>query len=170
MVYCAYCHSTVNYGIFWGNSPLSINIFRLQKKAVRIITNTRNRDSCTDLFKAPNIHLLQSHYIFSLVCFVAMIVDHYKVNLDIHGEDIRQGSKLHQTTSKLSHYLRGTYCMGIKIFSSLSFNIKYLSLNIKQFKWVLRNFFYSKSPYTLDEYFNYSSISDLGWLCNIFLL
>jgi len=30
-------------GILWGNSAYSINIFRLQKKAIMIITNTRNR-------------------------------------------------------------------------------------------------------------------------------
>jgi len=31
--YYAYFHSIMNYGItFWGNSPYSINIFRLQKK------------------------------------------------------------------------------------------------------------------------------------------
>lgn len=38
------------------------------------------------------------------------------VNSDIHGKDIRQSSNHHQTTSKLSFYQRGIYCMGIKIF------------------------------------------------------
>jgi len=42
-----------------------------------------------------------------------MSVDHYKVNLDIHDEETRQSSNLHQATSKLSHYPRGTNCMGI---------------------------------------------------------
>ena len=54
-----------------------------------------------------------------------MSVDHYKVHLNIHGEDTRQSSDLHQTTSELSRYPRGTYCMGIKIFSSLPFYMKY---------------------------------------------
>jgi len=65
---------------------------------------------------------------------------------------------IHQTTSVVSLYLRGTYCMGMKIFSSLRFHIKDLSYDIKQFKLVLRNFLYSDSFCTLDEYFNYDSI------------
>jgi hypothetical protein len=51
MIYYAYLHSSMNYAIiFWGNSSYSINIFRLQKKATGIITNTRNRYSCRALF------------------------------------------------------------------------------------------------------------------------
>jgi hypothetical protein len=76
MVYCAYFHSSMNYDfIFWGNSPYSMNIFRLQKKAVRPITNTRNRDSCRYPFKALNILPLQPQYIFLLLCFVVMNMD-----------------------------------------------------------------------------------------------
>jgi len=46
----------------------------------------------------------------------------------------------------------------MKIFTSLPFHIKDLSHDIKQFTLVLRNFLYSHSFYTLDEYFNYDSI------------
>jgi hypothetical protein len=38
MIYFAYVHSIMTYGIiFWGNSPYSIKIFRIQKKVVRIV-------------------------------------------------------------------------------------------------------------------------------------
>jgi hypothetical protein len=57
-----------------------------------------------DLFKAPNILSLQSQYILSLLCFVVMNTDQYKVNSDIHGKDSRQSSILHQTTYKLLLY------------------------------------------------------------------
>jgi hypothetical protein len=71
MIYYAHFHSIMNYGIiFWCNSSYSINIFRLQKKAIRIITNSRSRDSCRDLFQTLNILPLQSQYIFSLLRFV----------------------------------------------------------------------------------------------------
>ena len=76
MVYYAYFHSVLNNGIiFWGNSPHSKNIFRLQKKGNRIIMSTRKRDSCRYLFKALNLLPLQSKYIFSLLCFVVMNMD-----------------------------------------------------------------------------------------------
>ena len=52
IVYFAYVHSIQSYGItFWGNQPYSDKIFKIQKRAIRIITNSRMRDSCTELFK-----------------------------------------------------------------------------------------------------------------------
>jgi hypothetical protein len=50
MVYYAYFHLLMNYGIIvCGNSPYSINIFRIQKEAIGIITSTRNRESDRDV-------------------------------------------------------------------------------------------------------------------------
>jgi hypothetical protein len=45
MVYYAYFHSIIHYGvIFWGNSSYAIHIFRLQKREIRIMTDTGNRN------------------------------------------------------------------------------------------------------------------------------
>jgi hypothetical protein len=64
IVYYAYFHSIVNYGlIFWGNSSHSVTIFKIQKNIIRIITGCRSRDSCRDLFKNIKILSLQSQYI-----------------------------------------------------------------------------------------------------------
>jgi hypothetical protein len=71
MVYYAYFHSIVNYGlIFWGNSSHSVKIFKIQKNIIRILTGCRGRDSCRDLFKKLKILPLQSQYILSLLLFV----------------------------------------------------------------------------------------------------
>jgi hypothetical protein len=43
MIYYAYFHSILTYGIiFWGNSPYTIDLFRLQKRAIRIICGIHN--------------------------------------------------------------------------------------------------------------------------------
>jgi len=45
-IYFSYAHSIIAYGIiFWGNSSHSNNIFKLQKRAIRIIMNVDNRVS-----------------------------------------------------------------------------------------------------------------------------
>jgi hypothetical protein len=68
MIYYAYFHSVMNYGIIcWDNSSYSINIFRLQKNAIRISTNSRSRDSCRDLFKTKNSSPSISIYIFFIM-------------------------------------------------------------------------------------------------------
>ena len=54
-IYFAYFHSILSYGIiFWGNSTGN-EIFKLQKRAIRIMTNSSNRTSCCGLFKELGI-------------------------------------------------------------------------------------------------------------------
>ena len=63
-VYFAYVHSIITYGIiFWGNSPYSNNIFKVQKRVIKIIMKVENRVSCRELFKKLNIlHCTRSTY------------------------------------------------------------------------------------------------------------
>jgi len=71
MVYFAYIHSVMSYGIIcWGNQPYSDNIFKIQKRVIRNITNSRMRDSCRELFKNLEILPLYSQCIFSISIFV----------------------------------------------------------------------------------------------------
>ena len=72
MVYFAYVHSVMSYGIiFWRNQPYSEKIFKIKKKRViRIITNSRMRDACRELFQRLEILPLYSQYIFSLSVFM----------------------------------------------------------------------------------------------------
>jgi hypothetical protein len=52
MVYYAYFHSAMSCGIiFCGNSTYSTKVIRMQKRAIGIITGSKNRDPCRDLFK-----------------------------------------------------------------------------------------------------------------------
>jgi hypothetical protein len=56
------------YGIiiFWCNSHYSDSIFKIQKRIIRIITNTGRFDSCCQIYKQLQILPLPSQYIFSL--------------------------------------------------------------------------------------------------------
>jgi hypothetical protein len=61
-----YFHSTMSYAIiFWGNCTDSTKIFKMQKRAIRTITGSKNWDSCRDLFKNLKILPLHSQYIVS---------------------------------------------------------------------------------------------------------
>jgi hypothetical protein len=87
MVYYAYFHSIMNFVIiFGGNYYYNINIFRL-KKVIRIITGSKNKDSCCDLFRKLDILTLQSECICSLLYFIIMSRDQYKLNSDILGRN-----------------------------------------------------------------------------------
>jgi hypothetical protein len=71
IMYFSYVFLIIAYGIiFWGNSQYSIKIFRMQKRIIRIITNSTKRTSCRTLFKDLNILPLQAQYILSMSMFV----------------------------------------------------------------------------------------------------
>jgi len=79
LIYYSYFHSILSYGIiFWGNTPHSNLIFKMQKKAVRIMIGIRNRDSCREHFR--KILPVQSQYLLSLLLFVAENTDYFRLN------------------------------------------------------------------------------------------
>ena len=70
VIYFAHIHSVISYGIvFWGSSSYANKVFILQKKIIRITTNTRPRDSCRKFFKSMEIMALYAQYIYSLVLY-----------------------------------------------------------------------------------------------------
>jgi hypothetical protein len=85
-IYYSYIHSIITYGIiFLGNSAGSDEVIKLQKRAIRLITNSYSRTSCRDLFKELIILPLQSQYILSLAMYVAKNIDDFTTNSDIHS-------------------------------------------------------------------------------------
>jgi len=70
--YFSYVHSIISYGIIlWGNSSNSEEIFKIQKRIIRIIMNSSKNASCRQLFKKLHILPIQSQYIFSIFLFFA---------------------------------------------------------------------------------------------------
>jgi hypothetical protein len=157
MTYFAYFHSIRSYGIiFWGNLSYANKIFKLQKRVIRLIIGAKNRDSCRGLFKHLKILTLRSQYIFSVVSFIIDNLDDYICNYDVHKRNTRQGSDLHQPSTSLSLYQKNKINMGIKIYNNLPLFIKESIATPKQFKFHLKNFLYSNTFYTLEEYFNHN--------------
>ena len=65
MIYHFYFYSIMTYGLlFWGISPDSIKIFRLQKKIIRIMMGCRSKDSCRKLFFNLEILTLPFNTVF----------------------------------------------------------------------------------------------------------
>jgi hypothetical protein len=132
-IYFSCVHSIVTYGIiFWGNSSDSYNVFKLQKRAIRIIMNVGNRISCFKLFKKLNILPLYSQYILSLLLFIVKNIEEFSMNSEVHTINTRHTSDLHPPSINLTKYQKRVYYSGIKIFSHLPHNIKNLSWNVKK--------------------------------------
>ena len=99
-VYFSYFHSIMSYGIiFWGSSNPSNSIFKIQKRAIRIITSKSNRDSCRQVFNQYQILTLPAQYIFSLAMFVVKHIDNFPLNSEIHDLNTRNRYNLHLPTT-----------------------------------------------------------------------
>ena len=97
MIYYSYFHSVMTYGLlFWGNSPDSKKIFRLQKMIIRLMAVCRYRDSFRKLFINLEILPLPSQYILSLLMFIIRNRSQFLVNSEIHHINTRQHANFHQ--------------------------------------------------------------------------
>ena len=157
IIYYSYVHLIVTYDIiFWGNWPHSTNIFKIQKRIIRIMTKSRSRDSCRQLFKRLEILPLQSQYTFSVLLFVVKNKDLCTTNQEIHNITTRLNTNLHPPVWHLTVFQKGAYYSVIKLFNHLPLKVKSLSNEIKLFKPALKRFLNLHSFYSVDEYLEYS--------------
>ena len=96
------------------------------------------------------------------ILFVVKNIDEFTTNSTVHPINTRQRTDLHPPLIKVSKYQKGVYYSGIKIFNYLPQNIKDLSGNAKKFKVALKRFLSMGSFYSLDEYFDWISRTDLS--------
>jgi hypothetical protein len=138
-----FCIRTFNYELqnnFWENQPYNEKIFKIQKRVIRIITNSRMRDSCRKLFQRFEILPLYSHYIFSLSIFVIKDKHLYNTNNQIHSVHTRFKTNLHPPIANLTKFQRAVYYSGIKVFNNLPYDIKNLANEITLFRNALKRF------------------------------
>jgi len=143
--------------IFWGNSPDSFKIFRLQKKIIRIMMGCRSRDSCRKLFLSLEILPFPSQYSLPLLLFMIRNKNQFQVNSKIQQINSRQHTNLHQPSVNATKYQKAVHCVGVKVFNMLPFNIKAESDNPRKFKVLLQKYLCESSFYSLDEYFEVQS-------------
>jgi len=116
-IYLSNFHSFLSYGIiFCENSAYSSNIFKIQKKIIKIIMNARNGDSCRQLYKNLKIQPLKAWF-SPLLLFVATNRDLYKSKSEIHTINTRFSSDLHTATANLTTFQKGPFYFGINVFN-----------------------------------------------------
>jgi len=108
VVYFAYIHSIMSYGIiFGGNQTYSEKIFKIQKRVIRIITNSRTRDSHRELLKKLEILSLYSRNIFSLSIFAIKNKHLFYTNNQVHSVHTRFKTNLHPPIANLTKFQKG---------------------------------------------------------------
>ena len=137
-----------------GNQQYSDKIFKIQERVIRIIMNSRLRDSCRELFKNLEILPLYSQYIFSITIFVIKNKHLFYTNNQTHSIHTIFKTNLHPPTANLTKFQKAVHYSAITIFNNLSHNIKDLANETVLFKNALNRFLHINSFYNSKEYFN----------------
>jgi hypothetical protein len=157
VIYYAYYHSLVKYGIiFWGNTSDSHKVFVIQKRLIRIMMGVDSTHTCRDLFRKLEILPLPCVYLFSLMTFVAGNLDKFQTNYAVYTTGTRRNDHLHLPFARLSSYQRGVYYSGIKLFNTLPLYITVLKNDKKQFRQALRSYLQSNVFYSVNEFVDHA--------------
>ena len=130
-------------------------VFLLQQKILRIISNTKPRDSYTELFKNMQITTLYSLYIYSLILLVVNNKHLFALNNEIHKYNTRNKNNSHFPSVHLTRVSKGPYITGIKLYNHLPQIIKTLDHNSRKFKTSLERFFHQHPFHSMQEYCEY---------------
>jgi hypothetical protein len=145
-----------SYGIiFWGNSHSSATIFKIQKRIIRIITNTGRRDSCRQLFRQLQILPLPSQYIFSMLVFVNKNRELFLSNSELHDINTRYNHNLHLPSTNVTLVQKGVLYSGSRVYNLLPLSIKALSNDAKSFKTTLKSYLIEHPIYSSDEHYQF---------------
>ena len=160
--------SCVSGIIFGGNSHHSNRTFKIQKRIIRIITNTGSCDSCHQLFKQLQILSLPSQYIFLLLVFVNKNRALFQSSLEIHDLNTCFNYNLHLPSTNLTIVQKGVLYSGSKIYNHLQSNIKVLSNDAKCFKSTLKSYLIEHIFYSRNEF--YQSAFQRSWFFVFYLI
>uniref|UniRef100_A0A1B6FDF1 Reverse transcriptase domain-containing protein n=1 Tax=Cuerna arida TaxID=1464854 RepID=A0A1B6FDF1_9HEMI len=154
IVYYSLFYSVINYGIeFWGNSTNSIKIFKVQKKFLRILTFSKKRHSCEELFKELKILTVPSLYIYKCLIYIKLNCNKLFNEQHHHRYTTRNKNNLLFPIHRLALTEHTPQYMGMKFYNKLPQGIKCTD-DVKKFKSELKSFLLDKTYYKIEDYLN----------------
>ena len=149
--------SQASYGlVLWGGSSKYNleTVFKIQKRAIRIILKLNFDESCKSHFKGLGLLTLPSIYIFYLLIFVRTKISEKPPHLgDHHLHDTRNKNILAIPQHRLTKTEQSPYLAGIKLYNKLSVKIK-SQPTFKKFKQSLKEYLVKNSFYSVEEFLN----------------
>lgn len=156
LIYFAHIQSILSYGIiFWGGASCTGNVFILQKRAIRIMTNSGSRGSCRYLFEKLERMTFYSQFIYSLILFTINNNHLFNSINEIHKYKTRSLNNLYLPSVNLTKYSKGAYVVGISAFNHLPQALKGLTSDVLNFKRALKRFLLHHSFYSMKKYYQH---------------
>jgi hypothetical protein len=158
LAYYSLFESHIRYGIeFWGYSSNTAKNFKIQKRAIRIMFNLKQKENtfikphCKPHFIKNKILTLPSLYILQSIINNLKNTANQTLNKDVHDHNTRHNTDLHtiRHRSKLTQ-VNSNY-INSKLFNRLPKHIKSIKNN-HNFLNSLKQFLLTNAFYSVDEY------------------
>ena len=151
-IYYGLFHSVMQYGIILsGNSPEAIRVFKLQKRAVRIISHSYRLAHCKPIFKKLKIMSLPSLYVFSNLLYVKNNLNTFQTVDEIHSYSTRGNKDIRVPLYKTGKLTNGPNYWALKFYNILSNKIK--EMNYHNYKKEIKDLLLDKCLYNYKEFF-----------------
>lgn len=154
VVYFAYVHANINFGISIYGATTKKNLDRLlilQKRAVRIMLNLKWRDTVKEQFKNLGIMTVYSMYIYEVIMYCKLNFTELCIVGENHNYDTRGRGNIATPVHRLGFFEKKTTFAGGKFYNKLPDYIK-KEQNIIKFKKFLKFYFIHKPLYSIEEY------------------
>jgi hypothetical protein len=155
--YFAFFQSIISYGILlWGNSVHIQRILILQKKVVRIITDSHKSDHCKPLFVKLGCLTIINLYIYNVLMYIKNNISCHELRKDIHNYNTRLSIKINVPFHRLSKSLNSYEVLGLRMYNELPSELTELPSNL--FKCKLYTCLVNKPFYSVSEFFDCRTI------------
>lgn len=153
--YFATVHSLLQYGAeLWGRCAEWERVFRLQKRAIRIISRVPLDTPAKLLFKKLGILTLPAVVIMQVAVYVREHLAFYKTNAMVHEYNTRNANKLVGISHKLVKSSKLTHVMGPTVYNRLP-SIITEATSLHSFKRRLKHWLIERPFYNYNEFLMY---------------
>lgn len=147
-------HSLLKYGImFWGQSSFAEDVFKIQKRAVRILHRLKVRESCRGIFRQNNMLTVTALYIHGCMMFLKKHPHYFGDCIPDHRYETRVPLRYNYPIHRLTSTERGPLYSCIKIYNHLPVCLRE-DIARYSFKGRLFEYLCNMEPYSLAEFFS----------------
>lgn len=145
----AYVQAHISYAVeLWGADAHADIIFKLQKRALRILAGVNYRESCRDIFPKFNIPTVSCLYILRHLVHIHSNLADFNTNGQYHSYATRAAHDLRPLGLRLSTSCRNS--SQIDLYNKVPPLIR--KLNSKQFKLKVKTYLIENAFYSVSEY------------------
>jgi hypothetical protein len=159
LVYFACIESRLRYGIIlWGDATNVNRLFKLQKRAIRLMAKASTnpcaeiwtKDSCRSLFKSQKVLTLAGLYILNVILYATNQDIYTATHADSHNYKTRQNYNLLLEKPCLNMFKKGPIYVGCKLYNALPKHLQIKSE--RQFKAKLQSYLLDECFYNVNEF------------------